>query len=84
VNREEILERIRIGEEYLDRDNLTPKQRKQAEERYTDLVARLAEMPEPEEPKEPEQLKTADPKVLECMNKIRSILGMPLRQEDAS
>lgn len=79
MTRDEILKRIAIGEQYLDRDDLSPQQRELAGKRYSELVATLATMPEPEEVKEPELI-TTDPKVLECMNKIRSTLGMPLRQ----
>lgn len=49
MDREELLERIRKGEQYLAREDITDKERQAAEERYFNLVTLLGTMPEPEQ-----------------------------------
>ena len=77
MKKTELLKLIQKGEQYLQRDDLSDERREAAEERYENLVAQLAEA-EDEEQAEAEKIKAIDPHVLECMNKIRATLGMPL------
>lgn len=49
MDRDELLEHIRKGEQYLARTDITDKQRQAAEERYCNLVALLSTMPEPKQ-----------------------------------
>lgn len=49
MERDELLERIRKGEQFLAREDITEKERQAAEERYCNYVALLGTMPEPEE-----------------------------------
>lgn len=65
MSREELLERIRKGEKYLERTDITDDQREVAGERYCNLVALLGTMPD-----EPEKTQETPSDVQECINKI--------------
>ena len=70
MTREEILERMARGAEYLERDDLTADQREKALKRYQELEAMLEQL-------NAEENGTQVPdKVKECIAKIREILGM--------
>lgn len=80
MNRDELLERITIGAEFLERGNLSPHTKEVAQARYDELVAQLREMDarDSKEAKKPAALSTepmneAD-RVKMCMDAIRSIL----------
>lgn len=51
MDRDELLDRIRKGEQFLAREDINDKERQAAEERYFNLVTLLGTMPEPEEEK---------------------------------
>lgn len=78
MTKDEIQDRIRRGHEFLERTDLTFEQREMAEVRLANLYAELGEI-EREEEQQAELKKNIDPKVLDCMNRIRKILGMPPR-----
>lgn len=78
MTKDEIQDRIRRGHEFLKRTDLTFEQREMAEVRLAKLYAELGEFEE-QEKRIAERMKNLDPKVLECMNRIRQILGMPPR-----
>jgi len=76
--KKEVQERIRQTHKYLERKDLTDIQREMTEVRLAKLYAELGEIEE-QEKRIAERIKNTDPKVLECMNRIRQILGMPPR-----
>lgn len=78
MDKDELLERIKKGEAYLERTDLTDGQRKVAGERYESLVRQLGELEDAEaEQQKVEPPSNIPPKVREEMNKIRGILGKP-------
>lgn len=75
MKREEILQRMQMGAAYLERTDLSPEKRMKGEARYAELEAELKRIDE----EEAEVRSKLDPAVMEQMNKIREILGMPRR-----
>ena len=78
MSRQELMQSIKDGEEFLERQNLTPAQRKWGEERVAKRIMKLSEMGE--EPAPPVEIKPEidrskmDPKAVSAMDEIRQML----------
>jgi len=70
VDRAELLDRIRKGEQYLERTDLTDEQRAAAKERYCNLVALLGTMPEEPDEKPNESANSTQPDVQKVIDEI--------------
>lgn len=81
MRKDELENHLRQIQAELDRDDLSDERRDALEERFCNMAALLSKMGDEDElPSEPGE-RRIDPVVLNHMNKIRGILGMPPRKE---
>jgi len=73
MDRDEVLRRMVVGSEYMERSDITPEQREKAQQRYDELLVMLEKIDAEEKEKE-EQRRNVPPEIQATIDKIRAML----------